>query len=340
MYREFIEHPWSIPDDIHARLDLRSGSDRGRIYRLAPSNWKPQPFEDLGKLSSAELVSRLSSSRSWVRETAQRLIVERADKSIAPQLAELVKSHDAHAVVHALWTLHGIGMLKSEHIAAGLSQASPHVIEQAIRLAEPMLASDEKLFRAVVAQCEHSAARVRLQAALSLGNDARAVDALARLAIRDGNDTWMRAAIGSAEPGTVAKILSQLVAQPYEDLKSVDATLDALVQASAAYFDRAGKEKSSLPVVQLLETSRQQPADTQGRKLEDVLWRGLFQYAKRKSITLHDYFDEQAQRTLGTSELVRQAERDALDSQLTLESRQAAIARLTLSDAQAGMDRC
>ena len=34
MYRETIEHPWSIPDDIRARLDLRSGEDRGRIYRL------------------------------------------------------------------------------------------------------------------------------------------------------------------------------------------------------------------------------------------------------------------------------------------------------------------
>ena len=36
MYRETIEHPWSIPDDIRAKLDLSSGNDRGRIYRLAP----------------------------------------------------------------------------------------------------------------------------------------------------------------------------------------------------------------------------------------------------------------------------------------------------------------
>lgn len=34
MYRETIKHPWSIPDDIKAKLDLRSGNDRGRIYRL------------------------------------------------------------------------------------------------------------------------------------------------------------------------------------------------------------------------------------------------------------------------------------------------------------------
>jgi putative membrane-bound dehydrogenase-like protein len=52
MYRETIEHPWSMPDDLKARVDLTSGRDRGRIYRLVPPhrrrnsspNWKtPTP---------------------------------------------------------------------------------------------------------------------------------------------------------------------------------------------------------------------------------------------------------------------------------------------------------
>ncbi len=40
MYRETIEHPWSIPDDIRGLLDLRSGEDRGRIYRIAPPKFR------------------------------------------------------------------------------------------------------------------------------------------------------------------------------------------------------------------------------------------------------------------------------------------------------------
>ena len=36
MYREVIEHPWSIPPEIKKYLDLDSGRDRGRIYRIAP----------------------------------------------------------------------------------------------------------------------------------------------------------------------------------------------------------------------------------------------------------------------------------------------------------------
>ena len=36
MYREVIEHPWSIPDDIHTAVDLLRGRDQGRLYRLVP----------------------------------------------------------------------------------------------------------------------------------------------------------------------------------------------------------------------------------------------------------------------------------------------------------------
>ena len=41
MYRETIEHPWSIPDDIKASSTSAAASDRGRIYRLAPPASSP-----------------------------------------------------------------------------------------------------------------------------------------------------------------------------------------------------------------------------------------------------------------------------------------------------------
>ncbi len=34
MYREVIEHPASLPPPIKSQLDLNSGNDRGRIWRL------------------------------------------------------------------------------------------------------------------------------------------------------------------------------------------------------------------------------------------------------------------------------------------------------------------
>ena len=50
MYRETIEHPWSIPDDVRAGLDLRSGEDRGRIYRMAPPGFHARPAPKLSAI--------------------------------------------------------------------------------------------------------------------------------------------------------------------------------------------------------------------------------------------------------------------------------------------------
>jgi len=44
MYREVIEHPWSIPDDIHSAVDLLRGRDKGRLYRLAPKSGPLSPL--------------------------------------------------------------------------------------------------------------------------------------------------------------------------------------------------------------------------------------------------------------------------------------------------------
>ena len=241
MYREFIEHPWSIPDDIHARLDLRSGSDRGRIYRLAPAEFQPRPFVALGKATPAELVASLASPRAWYRETAQRLLVERGDKSAVPALSELAKSERAQTVVHALWTLRGLDALTIEHVSIAMKHASPHVVEQAIRLAEPYLASHQPVQDMVIAKCSAPTSRVRLQAALSLGSidNENTLNALAYLAERDGADPWMRSALCSAAPALVPKLLQRLLKQPTADGHDSEAITDSLLQTSAAMNDPA-----------------------------------------------------------------------------------------------------
>ena len=49
MYREVIEHPWSLPLSIKKYLDLNSGNDRGRIYRIVPDQFKQPPVPRLGR---------------------------------------------------------------------------------------------------------------------------------------------------------------------------------------------------------------------------------------------------------------------------------------------------
>lgn len=86
MYRETIEHPWSLPEPIKKHLDLNAGNDRGRIYRVAPEGFKPREIPDLGALSGEELAALTDHPNDWHRTTARRLLFERG-KPAAPMPA-------------------------------------------------------------------------------------------------------------------------------------------------------------------------------------------------------------------------------------------------------------
>ncbi len=74
MAREIIEHPDSLPDNIKSHLDLASGENLGRIWRVVPTDWK-RPQRPLPPLNEpAQLVRMLEHPNAWHRETAQRLL--------------------------------------------------------------------------------------------------------------------------------------------------------------------------------------------------------------------------------------------------------------------------
>lgn len=77
MYRETIEHPWSIPEPIKKHVDLNSGNDRGRIYRVAPGGFEQPPIPDLGESGDEDLRALLDHPNDWHRTTARRLLYER-----------------------------------------------------------------------------------------------------------------------------------------------------------------------------------------------------------------------------------------------------------------------
>lgn len=94
MYRETIEHPFSIPEDIKAKLDLESGTDRGRIYRLTPPGGAKTDWKRPADCTLEELVALLASTNGWHRETAQRLLLERRDPASFEMLRKLVRQRD------------------------------------------------------------------------------------------------------------------------------------------------------------------------------------------------------------------------------------------------------
>src|SRR4029079_15632658 len=89
MYREVIEHPASLPPVITKHLDLTSGRDRGRIYRVVPDGFKQPGLPKLAFVNVEQLVLLLESPNGWYRDTAARLLFERQDKTAVPRLERL-----------------------------------------------------------------------------------------------------------------------------------------------------------------------------------------------------------------------------------------------------------
>ena len=200
MSREFTESV-HLSTRVVKHLDLTSGRDRGRIYRIAPRGFEAPSPPRLGAATVTQLVAELESANGWRRETAYRLIHERQDRSAVEPLRRLiVESTSPLARLHALWSLKGLGALRSLDIAAGLSDAAAGVREHSVRLAESRLVDSEELFKRVLALAGDESARVRLQVAFSLGEsrDPQAIYGLGRIARRDAGDSWIRTAVLSS----------------------------------------------------------------------------------------------------------------------------------------------
>ena len=76
--------------------------------------------------TSAQLVERLSHPNGWWRDTAQRILVERGDASVAPALKKLAESCARRRTrLHAMWTLDGLDRPGSVDGDARAERSSP-----------------------------------------------------------------------------------------------------------------------------------------------------------------------------------------------------------------------
>jgi putative membrane-bound dehydrogenase-like protein len=228
MYREVIEHPWSLPETIKKLIDLNSGNDRGRIYRIAPDvprggTRKPP---QLGKTTTAELVATLEHKNAWHRETASRLLFERQDKSAAKHLENLLRKSAFHqrlgiaearqeglGRLHALYALDGLGMLNPTHLLTALDDGDAAVREHAVRLSEKFKASaDNKLWSKLRQLRNDPDPLVRYQLAFTLGefNRPGKIEGLVTIAERDFARPWTQAAILSSLADGAGEVFATL----------------------------------------------------------------------------------------------------------------------------------
>jgi putative membrane-bound dehydrogenase-like protein len=145
----------------------------GRIYRVVYKHATPEKKRSLSMSDTAGLLDALSSDNMFWRLTAQRLIVERGQKDVVPQLVAMVRNRSVDEIgtnggaFHALWTLEGLG-----------ETANP--------------ASEG--YRAAVEALKHPAAGVRKAAAMVLPKTAEAASAITSAGLLQDPDLHTRLA--------------------------------------------------------------------------------------------------------------------------------------------------
>ena len=142
--------------------------DTGRIYRLAAKDATFRKPVDLGKKTSAELVELLRCDNRWQRQTALRLLGDRKDRSVLPELRTMVLGSKNQSALEALWAIHLTGGFDAALALQALEHGDPQVRAWAVRL----LADDYQLGPKVVAKvvelsCSEPSVHVRSQWASS-----------------------------------------------------------------------------------------------------------------------------------------------------------------------------
>jgi mono/diheme cytochrome c family protein/glucose/arabinose dehydrogenase len=205
---------------IKRRLDRPTGL--GRIYRVVHDTTTRDGMRPFAKASPSDLVAALSHPNGWRRDTAQRLIVERAWKwtpqvtsAVSQSLAALARSApDWRTRVHALWTLDGIDRIEPGLVRTALDDRARDVRVAAIRIAERWLAEpSHALHDAVIAKIDDPDWSVRQQLAASLGALPAGVreGAVARLLERHAGDPVVLDAALSGLRGAELATLDRLL---------------------------------------------------------------------------------------------------------------------------------
>ncbi|MAF67212.1 MAG: cytochrome C [Planctomycetes bacterium] len=219
MYREVIEHPDSLAPLIKEHLDLTSGDDRGRIYRIVHADGVRRGVPRLAEAASDRLVALLAHPNAWHRETAARLLCERADPATLPNLAQMVAAApDRRGKLHALHVLAVLDGLTPELLIAALADEDAGVRAHAVRLAAPLAGSSTDLREGLLAMTADPDLRTRYELAFALGEliDPARLQALAALVRGDPGNRWIRLAVASSL-AVGADVVLALLAEEADD---------------------------------------------------------------------------------------------------------------------------
>ncbi|MCA8960725.1 MAG: hypothetical protein KDC38_09440 [Planctomycetes bacterium] len=220
MYRGILQHRQFVTTFLRRQI-VERGLDRpiglGRIYRVV---WEGSPVERAPVLLADvdARVRALAHPNGWVRDTAQRLLVESRDaKAIGPLTRLVASSPSELARVHALWTLDGMDALEFELTKKALRDQSPRVRIQALRSGERWIGHrfhESDFVLALMERANDTDPEVRVQLLFTLGGfpvgSASANELRLAVLARNTDDPMVRCAALSGWRGGTLGALRQL----------------------------------------------------------------------------------------------------------------------------------
>lgn len=279
MVREVIEHPEWIPMAWQERLNLRSGSGLGRIYRVHHGGFRPQSIPRTAELTAVELENLLASDNGPVRDLAAQQLMWRAttpanNDAAAPtnQAVRTLSAAEASSTVHflrslrressdagvrtqALGTLVAVGAADVDDVLESLRDTDARVRRYAASQTERWLnapAVDPHL----LAKLTENDPGVWLQLALSVGASPVAaynpvIESIARKAT---SDAWLAKALSLVDEHHVAPALTGCLKGLEQRPPEANEVRSALDSTIASLWGRASKETRSAIVKEFFGT--------------------------------------------------------------------------------------
>ena len=238
LYRGMLQHPAFLTHYLIANIKARhlelpvSG---GRIWRIVRDDQASPRAVKIPTDASAR-VKLLSHPNGWVRDTAQRLLVESADAAAAVPLRALLADSKtpATARLQALWTLDGLATARPEDIRLALNDTDAQVRAAAVRIAPAEMLAD----LCALKQEKEVIVLAHLAIRLSAANVPDADKALAELLAEHGDNALVREGALTGARGrevSLAKAVAALGSA--NNLKPTGLALEGF----AALISQAGK---------------------------------------------------------------------------------------------------
>jgi azurin len=212
----------------------------------------------LSKDKPAELVAALKNNNMFWRQAAQRLLVERNNRDVVPQLLALVQDQSLDEIginpgaIHALWTLQSLGVLDGRDasamsvVNAALKHPSPDVRKTAVQVLPYQTSSMNTLLQANALQDKEPL--VVLHSLLALSQMPLTAEAekavLARMeTATEATDRWLPDAFACVLTSNKGKLLHTYLQQ--QASKKASAQKDPTSQMSGNEHAHAAMQTAS-----------------------------------------------------------------------------------------------